>query len=58
MREKFKEFVNAMTNLTGKKVKILRIDNGGEYCSHTFAAYLKENGIFHQTSVPENPAQI
>ena len=55
--EKFKEFVNVMTNLKGKKVKILRTDNGGEYCSHTFAAYLKENGIFHQTTVRENPAQ-
>ena len=44
--EKFKEFVTVMTNLTGKKVKILRTDNGGKYCSNSFAADLKENGIF------------
>ena len=55
--EKFKEFVNYATNSSGKKVKILRSDNGGEYCSKAFVDYLKENGIVHQTTVPYNPAQ-
>ena len=54
---KFKEFVNLMTNITGKRVKVLRSDNGGEYCSHAFAEYLKEQGIKHETTVPYNPAQ-
>ena len=54
--EKFKEFVNYVNTL-GKKVKILRSDNGGEYCSKTFQDYLKEHGIQHQTTVPYNPEQ-
>ena len=54
--EKFKEFVNYAEN-SGKKVNILRTDNGGEYCSKDFNSYLKEKGITHQTTVPHNPAQ-
>ena len=54
--EKFKEFVNYAEN-SGKKVNILRTDNGGEYCSKEFNSYLKEKGITHQTTVPHNPAQ-
>ena len=54
--EKFKEFVNYVNTL-GKKVKVPRSDNGGEYCSKTFQDYLKEHGIQHQTTVPYNPEQ-
>ena len=54
---KFKEFVSLMTNITGKHVKVLRSDNEGEYCSHAFAEYLKEQGRKHETTVPYNPAQ-
>ena len=32
-------------------------DNGGEYGSKLFETYLKEKGTFHQTTVPQNPAQ-
>ena len=35
----------------------MRSDNGGEYGSKLFETYLKEKGIFHQTTVPLNPAQ-
>ena len=48
--EKFKEFHSFA-------VKVLRTDNGGEYCSKLFDAFLKEKGIIHQLSVPYNPAQ-
>ena len=54
--EKFKEFVSYVSTL-GKKVKVLRSDNGGEYCSKAFDDYLKKNGILHQTTVPYNPEQ-
>lgn len=37
--EKFKEFFNMASNTTGKQVKILRTDNGGEYCSNMFSEY-------------------
>ena len=64
--DKLKEFFNFTTNFTGKQirtlvienqVKTLRSDNGGEYGSKLFETYLKEKGIFHQTTVPHNPAQ-
>ena len=54
---KFKEFVNFVKNQFGKTVNVLRSDNGGEYKSRLFADYLKEEGVIHQTTVPENPAQ-
>ena len=62
--EKFKEFVTMIENISGNHVKILfchvkilRSDNGGGYTSKLFDAYLKEKGIIHQTTVPNNPAQ-
>ena len=66
MLGKLNEFVNFTTNFTGKQVKTLviknqvktlRSDNGGEYGSKLFETYLKEKGVFHQTTVPHNPAQ-
>ena len=41
----------------GKKVKILRSDNGGQHYSKAFQDYLKEHGIQHQTTAPYNPEQ-
>ena len=55
--DKFKEFVSYATNTTGKKVKVLRSDNGGEYCSMAFQEYMKQHGIVHQTTVPYSPEQ-
>ena len=55
--EKFKEFNSYAVNATGKPIKILRSDNGGEYSSKEFESFLKKNGIVHQLSVPYNPAQ-
>ena len=64
MLGKLKEFVNFTTNFTGKQVKTLVIenqvktlhsDNGGGYGSKLFETYLKEKGIFRQTTVPHNP---
>ena len=57
MLDKFKEFVSYATNTIGKKVKVLRSDNGGEYCSMAFQEYMKQHGIVHQTTVPYRPAQ-
>ena len=55
--EKFKDFHSYATNASGKGVKTIRTDNGGEYCSKEFEMFLKENGIVHQLTVPYNPAQ-
>ena len=38
--DKFKEYEAMVTNITGKKIKILRSDNGGEYTSKEFVNYL------------------
>ena len=43
------------TNVTGKRIKILRCDNGGEYTSRIFDDYLKSKGIQRQFSVPRTP---
>ena len=53
----FKQYKKWIENLTEKKIKILRTDNGGEYLSKAFMTYLTEHGIIHQTTVPYTPQQ-
>ena len=43
--ENFKKWKALVENETGKKLKCLRSDNGGEYCSTTFEYYCSINGI-------------
>jgi Integrase core domain/GAG-pre-integrase domain len=43
--DKFKIFKALIERQTGKRIKMLRSDNGGEYTSRIFEKYLKENGI-------------
>ena len=50
--EKFKEFRNEVEKQTGKLIKVLRSDRGGEYLSGKFLGYLKENGIVSQWTPP------
>ncbi len=40
-----------------KKVKTLCSDNGGEYTSKKFEAYLKSEGIRHECTIPKTPEQ-
>jgi len=54
---KFKEFKALIENQTGKRIQILRSDNGGEYESHEFESFCKEAGIKRQLTVPYNPQQ-
>ena len=49
--EKFQAFVNMVENMTGKKVKRVRSDNGGEYTSRQMREYCEEKGI-EQDFVP------
>ncbi|KAM2245668.1 hypothetical protein ACFXTI_006582 [Malus domestica] len=46
--ERFKEFKNEVEKQTGKQIKTLRSDRGGEYLSNEFLDYLKECGIVSQ----------
>jgi len=53
----FVKFKAAVELETGNKLKILRSDNGGEYTSRQFEAYLAKEGIKHQLIVPYTPQQ-
>ena len=53
--QKFKDWKAMVENQKGRKVKVLRSDNGGEYISGEFKGYLADVGIQHQFSVPERP---
>ena len=57
MFEKFKEFKALIENLSDKKIKTLRSDNGGEYTSKEFEAFCKDAGIKRELTNPYNPQQ-
>ncbi|KAL7284388.1 hypothetical protein ACG7TL_001678, partial [Trametes sanguinea] len=42
---------------TGKKIKRVRSDRGGEYLSNEFTQHLLDLGIEHQKSTPDSPQQ-
>ena len=46
-----------MEKSSGRKLKTLRSDNGGEYTSNKFEAYLKSEGICHECTIPKTPEQ-
>jgi transposase InsO family protein len=54
---KFKEFKDLIENLSERKIKILRSDNGGEYTPKEFVNYCKEVGIKRDLTTPYNPHQ-
>jgi hypothetical protein len=54
---RFQEFKALVENQTGKKIKVLRSDNGGEYTSKEFEGFCKEAGIKRELTVPYNPQQ-
>jgi transposase InsO family protein len=44
-----------LENHTGKKIKVLRSDNGGEYTSNEFKDFCKEERIKRDLKVSYNP---
>ena len=46
-----------MENLSEKKIKILRLDNGGEFTSNEFRDFFKEIWIKRDLTTPYNPEQ-
>ncbi|GJS69001.1 putative RNA-directed DNA polymerase [Tanacetum coccineum] len=50
----FKQFHALVERQTGKKLKCIRTDNGGEYIG-PFDAYCREHGIQHQKTPPKTP---
>jgi transposase InsO family protein len=54
---KFKEFKALIENLSERKIKILRSDNGGEYTSKEFINFCKDVRIKRELTTPYNPQQ-
>ena len=53
---RFQEFRAQVENLTERKIKVLRSDNGGEYTSRDFSDFCIEIGI-KEYIIPYNPQQ-
>jgi transposase InsO family protein len=54
---KFCEFKSLVEKESGKQVKALRSDNGGEYISNEFKDFYKKEGIQRELIAPHNPQQ-
>ena len=54
---RFKEFKALVENQTEKKIKVLRTDNSGEFCSKEFEELYKKYGIAWQKTTPYTPQQ-
>eukprot|EP00253_Pinus_taeda_P002100 PITA_02100 len=55
--DRFKEFKALVENQAEKKIKVLRIDNGGEFYSKEFEELCKKCGIARQKTTPYTPQQ-
>jgi len=53
----FRTFKAFVENMTGKKIKILRTDNGTEYESNEFKDFCREAGIKRETTTAYTPEQ-
>lgn len=55
--DRFREFKALVENATGKKIKVLRSDNGGEYINKDFTDFCSKEGIKREWTSPYNPRQ-
>ena len=46
-----------MENQTEKKIKVLRTDNGGEFCKKEIEEFYKKCGLAQQKTTPYTPQQ-
>jgi len=53
--DRFREFKALMENVTGKKIKVLRSDNGGEYIDKNFIDFCAKEGIKREWTTLYNP---
>ena len=54
---KFKEWKAEVENQTGRKIRYLRSDNGGEYRDNKFLQFCREEGITRHFTVKKTPRQ-
>ena len=52
---RIQEFKALVENQIGKKIRVLRTDNGGEYTSKEFMDFSAREGIRRELTVPYNP---
>ena len=50
--ERFKEYQAKVERETGKRIRYLRSDGGGQYAGHSFQHYVAEKGITHRVTSP------
>jgi transposase InsO family protein len=53
----FQKWLALVENQTDLRVKRLRSDNGGEFCSNEFEAFLTGKGILHEHTMPYTPQE-
>ena len=53
---KFEEWKAMVETQFGHRVKVLQSDNGGEYTSKAFDAFLSKHGLVRKTSAPLHTA--
>lgn len=53
--EVFKKFVANVEKESGKTLKVLQTDGGGEFTSHAFEEFCQEKGIAHEITAPYTP---
>jgi len=51
----FQKFKILVEKQSGKSIKVLRTDGGGEYTSKLFEKFCEDNGIVHEVSAPYTP---
>jgi transposase InsO family protein len=55
--DKFKVFKALTKNQTGKRLKVVRSDRGGEFGSREFKEFCDKHGIKREYTIPRNPHQ-
>ncbi len=53
----FLKFRSGVETQTGRKIKAIRSDGGGEYLSNEFKGFMTQNGIHHQQTCAYTPQQ-
>lgn len=55
--EALQKMILLFEKFTGKEIRILRSDNGGEYVARSLKEFLLQKGIRHEMTVPYTPQQ-